>query len=273
MSDLVTGKLKYLIPSSRRPVYTASVGGSNAKLEMEGEFEEREVQIRNGRACSRSDNSFSLDREGFILVAHQTKVSDFYDEVQVKSIYEDEVKNLLVEATGAYKVVVFDHTLRSDDPATREKRKTREPASVVHNDYTDRSATKRLNEIVPDEAAILVQHRFAIVNVWRPINNPVLTSPLTFCDAASFDSGDLVPTERRAQDRIGELMLVSFNPKHRWFYFPNMQLGEAILLKTYDSATDGRARFSIHTSFETPAPVDAPPRESIETRAFIFFRE
>ena len=272
MSDFVTGRLKYLIPSSKPPVYTASVGGSNAKLELEGEYEEHEVQICNGRTRIGLDDGISLDREGFTLVSHDTKVSDFYDTALVKRIYEDEVKNLLVEATGAHKVVVFDHTLRSDDPTTRGKRKTREPASVVHNDYTDRSARKRLNEIIPDEAASLMQRRFAIVNVWRPINNPALTSPLTLCDATSFDTKDLVPTERRAQDRIGELMLVSFNPKHRWFYFPNMQPGEAILLKTYDSATDGRARFSIHTSFEISTPVGTPPRESIETRAFIFFR-
>ena len=272
MSDFVTGRLKYLIPSSKQPIYTASEGGSNAKLELEGEFEEREVQIHNGRPCSRSNHGFSLDREGFVLVSHQTKVSDFYDEIQVKSTYEDEVKNLLEEATGAYKVVVFDHTLRSDDSGTRGKRKTREPASVVHNDYTDRSARKRLNEIVPGEAVNLEQLHFAIVNVWRPINNPAFTSPLTLCDATSFDTEDLVPTERRARDRIGELMLVSFNPKHRWFYFPDMQLDEVILLKTYDSATDGRARFSIHTSFEIAAPGGTPPRESIETRTFIFFR-
>ena len=272
MFDCVTGKLKYLAPSSKQPVYTASAGGLNAKLELEGEYEEHEVKIHNGRVYSSSNNGFSLDRQGFILVSHPTKVSDFYEEVQVKRIYEDEVKNLLVEATGACKVTIFDHTLRSDDPVTRGKRKSREPASVVHNDYTDRSARKRLNEIAPDEAThTLEQHRFAIVNVWRPINHPALTSPLTLCDAASFDSEDLVPTERRAKDRIGELMLVNFNPKHCWFYFPNMQTDEAILLKTYDSATDGRARFSIHTSFEIPAPADAPPRESIETRAFIFF--
>jgi hypothetical protein len=57
-----------------------------------------------------------------------------------------------------------------------------------------------------------------------------------------------------------------------WYYFPAMQMDEALLIKTFDSETDGRTRFTIHTSFEDPdAPADAPPRESIETRCLLFF--
>ncbi len=51
-----------------------------------------------------------------------------------------------------------------------------------------------------------------------------------------------------------------------------MQRDEALLIKVYDSAEDGRARFTIHTAIEDPnAPPDARPRESIETRTFVFF--
>ena len=58
----------------------------------------------------------------------------------------------------------------------------------------------------------------------------------------------------------------------RWYYFPEMQPDEALLIKTYDSATDGRARFTLHTSFDDPtAAADAEPRESLETRCFAFF--
>ncbi len=65
---------------------------------------------------------------------------------------------------------------------------------------------------------------------------------------------------------------VTFNPAHRWTYFPNMARHEALLIKVYDAAEDGRARFTIHTAFDDPtSPPDAPPRESIETRTFVFF--
>ncbi len=48
---------------------------------------------------------------------------------------------------------------------------------------------------------------------------------------------------------------------------PFRRLNKALLLKCYDSATDGRARFTPHTAFDDPtAPDDAAPRESIEVR-------
>jgi hypothetical protein len=83
---------------------------------------------------------------------------------------------------------------------------------------------------------------------------------------------DLVSVERRAEERTGELQVALYNPEHRWYYFPEMQMNEALLFKTYDSETDGRTRFTIHSSFEDPdAPPAAPARESIETRCLVFF--
>ena len=51
-----------------------------------------------------------------------------------------------------------------------------------------------------------------------------------------------------------------------------MKANEALLLKCYNSAKDGRARFMPHTAFEDPtAPADRLPRESIELRTLVFF--
>jgi len=44
----------------------------------------------------------------------------------------------LVKAeTGAKRVVVFDHTLRTADEDDRQARKLREVVQRVHNDYTE----------------------------------------------------------------------------------------------------------------------------------------
>jgi hypothetical protein len=95
---------------------------------------------------------------------------------------------------------------------------------------------------------------------------------LALCDASSVAPDDLVAVERRAKDRIGEIQQAVYNPAHRWYYYPLMTMDEALLIKTYDSATDGRARFTLHTSFDDPSSApDAPPRESLETRCFVFF--
>jgi hypothetical protein len=53
-----------------------------------------------------------------------------------------------------------------------------------------------------------------------------------------------------------------------------MMTYEALLLKCYDSETDGRARFAPHTAFVDPTtPADAPLRESIELRTLVFHRQ
>ncbi|MDH3737908.1 MAG: methyltransferase, partial [Alphaproteobacteria bacterium] len=82
----------------------------------------------------------------------------------------------------------------------------------------------------------------------------------------------LIASERRFPHRVGETYRISYDPNNRWFYFPNMNRNEALVFKVFDSATDGRARFTAHTSFEDPnTPPGAPPRESIEMRALVFF--
>ena len=140
------------------------------------------------------------------------------------------------------------------------------------HDYTQWSAEKRLREILPDDAEELMTRRFAIINIWRSIAGRVESHPLAFCDSTSLADGDLVKVTRQAKDRVGQIQMARFNPAHKWYYFPAMEAGEAALIKTYDSATDGRNRFTIHTAFDDPtSPPDAAPRQSIETRCFAFF--
>jgi len=269
MSHTIQTDLGYLIPTREKPVYFASQAGAEAELKIAAKIAPQSVEIADAR------DKFpppTLDREGFALVEHVSTVTDFYDDSQIQDIYEREVAALVKEVTGALRVVVFDNTRRSDETAIRGTRNTREPSAVVHNDYTDASAKKRLRDILGGETDERLQHRYAIINVWRSIAGPVLTTPLALCDATSVRETDLVATERRAKDRIGELQLVTYNPDQRWFWFSALTSKEAILLKTFDSARDGRARRSIHTAFANPdAPAGAPPRESIETRALVFF--
>jgi hypothetical protein len=266
----VLARIRYLVPGGEKPVYYASRGGADAALHIGAEFEDREVAIHDARqlqppAC--------LDRQGFTLLRHGTRIRDFYALESARTTYEAEITGLVLAASGAAEAMVFDHTLRSDSRDIRGERSTREPATVIHNDYTDASAVKRLRELLPaDEAKERLRQRFAIVNVWRSIAGPVLNNALALCDATTVDANDLVASERRASDRIGELELVSWNPAHRWYYYPEMTRDEALLIKTFDSSVDGPARRSIHTAFLDPgASPDAPARESIESRLLVFF--
>ena len=263
--------LKFLANLDGPLVYIPSKGGGD-ETEHGGNFTLREVNIHDGRQEKLSSD---LDVEGFILAPQHTAVDDFYDNAQINSTYHDEVKALLMETTGATRIDIFDDTRRSSSVTIQRDRNIRETAAVVHNDYTARSGVKRLRDHFaddPEAAEKLLQRRFAIVNVWRSIAGPIHNYSLVMCDATTVKPDDLVSMERRAEERAGELQIALHDSAQRWYYFPAMQMDEALLFKTFDSATDGRTRFTIHSAFEDPnAAVDAAARESIETRCLVFF--
>lgn len=247
-------------------VYHASQAGG-AAADHDGQYDLREVTIHDGR-----NRAFDLDAAGFMLAPHASAMVDFHDDAALASVYEAEAKALVAKVTGARRVEVFDHTRRAASDVLRRQQVMREPSSVIHNDYTPWSAERRLRDILPDEAEVLLAGRFAIINIWRSIAGRVETNPLAFCDSRTLAEGDLVEVTRQAQDRIGQIQMARFNPAHEWVYFPDMDMDEAALIKTYDSATDGRTRFTIHTAFTDPtSKPEAAPRQSIETRCFAFF--
>ena len=269
--DSVRAPLKFLASRDADALYVASVGGGD-ETRHEGKYVTRDVTIRNGRL---REQAFTLDGAGFCLCNAPTEVRNFYDDSQIADHYESEVKALLVRETGAARVQIFDHTRRSASLAVQKERRIREPASIIHNDYTAASGPRRLRDFFardPAQAEALLARRFAIVNVWRSIAGTVESAPIALCDASSLGDDDLVPVTRQAKERTGQILLSLHNPAQRWYYFPRMSAEEALLIKTYDSAEDGRARFAIHSAFQDPtSPPDAPARESIETRCFVFF--
>jgi hypothetical protein len=166
---------------------------------------------------------------------------------------------------------VFDHIVRN--AARMAKGSTiKGYAGRVHNDYTAWSAPQRVRDLMGDEAEELLKHHYAEINLWRPIRGPLLRSPLALCDATTLSEENLVGSELRYPDRTGETYVVTYNPGQRWYYFPKMTADEVVLIRCFDSAREGAARFSAHGAFDDPTtPPDAPPRESIEARALVFF--
>jgi hypothetical protein len=261
--------VNYSVDTGEKPASYGGIRSAEADKKRTGKYQEYKMPIRDGRAVA---DKLSLEREGFILVRHETEVKDFYDEIEVRSIYYAEIEQLVKNASGAKRVLVFDHTLRSADSATREAKQISGPVRNAHNDYTEWSGPQRVRDLLPDEAEELLKRRFAVIQVWRPIRNPVQREPLAIADARSIGTKELFPSSRVYPDRVGEVYHCAFNPEHRWYYFPNMQRDEAMVFKTFDSIKDGRARWTAHTAFDDPnSPQDAPPRESIEIRTLAFF--
>ena len=265
----IEGALNYIEESTEKPVYYAYEPPAGTPRST-GKFVAHTVPIRNAREVV---GDLSLDKQGFQLTHQETAVRDFYDQEEVKAVYYQEVEWILKEATGAEKVVIFDHQVRNAELAKRGEKNAREYGRAVHNDYTAKSGPRRVRDhLPPAEAEQRLQNRFAEINVWRPIRGPIESTPLAVCDSSSIDPRDFVPSDLVYRDKVGETYRFTYNPNHRWFYFPHLERNEVILLKCYDSKEDGRARFTAHSAFEDPtSAADAAPRESIEVRALVFW--
>jgi hypothetical protein len=264
----VEGELNYLVPMAERPRNYAyepppGVPRSNAT------HEPHRVPIRSARPIA---GAVHLDAEGFAVLQHRSDLGDFSDEDEIRRIYYPESERLLKEATGADRVFIFDHTLRRHIPGVTDRREgPRQPVLRVHVDHTAKSGPQRVRDLLPEDAEELLRGRVQVINLWRPIRGPVLDSPLAVCDARSVSPQELVGSDLVYRERVGETYSVTYSPNHRWFYLPEMRADEALLLKCYDSKTDGRARFAPHSAFIDPTvPPDVPPRESIEIRSLVF---
>ena len=264
----IEAALNYIVDDGSN-IFTITAGAGGQDVRAGGTPDPRRVTLHNGRPHARD---LVLERNGFRFVRHDTQVADFYDADEIRRIYYPEMEALIKAESGAKRVVVFDHTLRTADDELRESKQIREVVRRVHNDYTEWSGPQRVRDLLADEANELLERRFAIVQVWRPIRHPVESWPLAIADAGSLSPDNLVISERRYPDRIGQTYAITYNPAHQWFWFPHMAREEALVFKVYDSMQDGRARWTAHTAFEDPtSPPHARPRESIEIRTLAFF--
>ena len=261
--------INFLVRSVGKPRVDIPEQGQGL-TERSGQFENRVTSIKDARANALK---FSLDQNGFSFHQHRTVVVDFLDEGQVKGLYYPEVEELVKEVTGAKKIHIFDYTIRIEDDGKRDSASVRAPVEVAHNDYTDKSGPQRIHDLFnAKEAEDWLSRRYAVVNVWRSIGAPAITTPLAVSDASTMQVDDFIPTDLVYKDRVGEIAQIGYSVGQRWYYFSEMTRDEALLIKCYDSAKDGRARFTAHTAFTNPqAPVGAQPRESIEVRVLIAF--
>ena len=232
-----------------------------------------EVTVNDGWDRAKS---FSLDREGFALREFHSPFAQWDDDAAIRVQFYPEVEAFVKREVGAKRVVIFDHTIRAQSNLnqTRSEHSTsrRAPVMNIHCDYTPNSGPLRVRQLLPREADELLKHRVAFYNFWKPLRRTVEERPLAMCDVTTSTDADFITMKLRYRDRDGEIYVMRYSPQHRWWYFPHMTPDHAILLKTYDSETDGRARFVGHSAFEDPnTPPNAPMRESIEIRTMAFF--
>ena len=270
LSKSVRATMQYTVDNGVAPDYYFYEPEASVKLNPPG-TDPHEVEIHN--AWPRVAG-LSADREGFELHDFAARFDQYDDDASVHATFYPQVVDFVKRHSGARRVVVFDHTIRKRLPADlKQQTSVHRPAvMLVHSDYTPASGPQRVRDIVPEDADQLLTRRVAFYNVWKPLYRRVEELPLAMIDAQTQENGDLLRMDLKYCERTGEIYVLRHSPKHRWYYFPLMEASQALLLKTYDSMTDGRARFMGHTAFEDPTSrADAPKRESIEVRTMAFF--
>jgi hypothetical protein len=212
------------------------------------------------------DDKRTVEHHGFELLQSplgETCV-DFFEQRNVVSAYYSDCARLVQGATGASRVVAFDHNVRSAAGKEAKRRieggqQVQGPAHVVHGDYTLTSAPQRIRDLAKpptgndtyaatlsdgrsliskEEADAVLEggQRFSIINVWRNIAaEPVQTHPLALCDAQSVQADELVVFEIHYHDRIGENYFAKHSQTHGWYFYPDMTRDEALLIKQWDS--------------------------------------
>jgi len=225
-----------------------------------------------------SEDQYTLDSAGFQFFKAPTRLSadEFDNEQTVQEIYYEEQAELIKKLTGASKVVIFDHTIRRNFPDRLDDTPdTRTTVSAVHIDQTPASTVARIHRHLPaSEVPSRLAKRYQLINLWRPIRNPAFDRPLALCDFRSVNlQTDCVPSTLRYPDRDGETWAVKYNEEHKWKYLKGMTPEELVLIKCMDSITDGSVAICTpHTAFTDPTtPANAPPRESLELRALVFY--
>jgi hypothetical protein len=262
-------------------------GAEAPTLEFVTEDESRStMQTRPGsvmRIREARQTPTSLDREGFVLVGHASRVPDFRlieEDPEVDQLYVAEMTDLLKEVTGAsFTLLLGGGKKRFGETAVDELADlvNAKPARYPHADNTDRSATGMYEQI----AAALGGHlpsggRWAMYNLWRAVSPPPHDFPLAVCDATTVAPGDevtvtAVTTTRQVGDLRHDTTGYLHNPAHRWHYYRNMTIDEVIVFKAHDS-DPLRAHRVPHTAFTDPTcPAGGRTRASVEARGLAVF--
>ena len=267
----VEGRINYLGEMAVRPRFYA-VDYSRDNLVIR----DRRLPIRDARSAAHAP---SLEKEGFTLRPHRSAVGEFRDMDAVRAVYLPEVEKLMLEVTGARRVLMTPGAVLRFGERSKEfgSRVNTRPARFVHVDYTPHSAPSLLQPLL-QSAGIEIEpgQRYAGYNVWRVLSEPPQDIPLAVCDASSIAPDDLVSGDAvfdaPGQPEWGfEAFLVRHNPAHRWHYYSDMNRDEVLIFKAYDTDA-GRPVRVPHVAFDDPScPADVPTRASVEVRCFALY--
>ncbi|MBD8878726.1 CmcJ/NvfI family oxidoreductase [Roseibium polysiphoniae] len=256
-----TGIVNYHVHKPERQAFQIDAGGVAGKM-VAPELVATEVPLQDLRL---EETTVSFDQDGVGFMRYPTNVTSFSGGKEWAQVYDRELKDLLDREIGAKEAVVFDHTIRVDDPGSDRK-----PARNVHSDYSPEGAEQRLADILGDEkAAEWSRGHYAFINVWRPLENPINSAPLGFVRPSSVSERDWILLDLIYPNRRGQIMGLAANDHHEWIYSSRMRPDEVVYFNIFDN----RGRPSVgHSAIDvTEDPDTKTIRKSLESRTLVRF--
>jgi len=265
--DTIEAALPYAAAMSVRPRFHANDVSRDVLV-----IERSVARVANAR---NADSRPELEREGFELVRHRSAIANFRDPTS-SDRHAGEIHALLLELSGADAVAVTPQGVlrfaeRSPDSGLYDNSR---PARFVHVDASDATAAifAAQTNPLPDRCV----RRFCQYNVWRALSPPPQDVPLAVCDARTVEPADLVAADavfdaQNAPEWSFEGLVVLGSPRHRWWYFRDMNRDEVLVFKTNDS-DPSRPHCVPHVAIDdSHCPPGTPPRESIEMRGTVYW--
>ena len=219
-----------------------------------------DIKVKDLRDSKRQPD---FQHDGIEFINQPSAIHSFESENSWEDTYNQELINLLKTRIGAKEVIVFDHTVRVDDPDA-----ARRPARNVHNDYNAAGAEQRLIDLVGEARAKEFRDAgYGFVNVWRPVDTVIQSSPLGFIRPSSMQKNDWMDIGLIYPDRLGQILGVAANSAHEWFFKSRMSPDEVVIFNIYDN---GERPHLAHSALDLPSDVFAKtPRKSIESRTLV----
>ncbi len=253
-----TATVNYHVHKPYRQAFELDAGGTAGHL-ISPDLAPTTVAVADNRETTTSV-SFVSDAVEFIPL--ESQVRDFAGDAR-KQTYDAELSAMLLDRLGAREVVVFDHTVRVDDPDAKRK-----PARNVHSDYSKDGAEQRLTDLLGAvTAAEWAQGHYAFVNVWRPVEHPINSAPLGFVRPKSVDPSDWILLDLIYPDRKGQIMGLVGNPTHEWVYQSRMTPDEVAIFNIYDNQGLPSIAHSALDMVEDPNVTTI--RKSVESRTLV----
>jgi len=275
--DFVEATLNYVSPDTRISRRFCFPGDEVNT----GRFVPYRVFIHNARTAS---ERIALDTHAFELFRHRSAVEDFHDRAEIDAIYPREVMDTVQGLTGADLILPLGYVLRT--AADTSGGQAQPPASDVHVDMSPETAPKAALALFAKEAPGRTFRRFLVTSFWRPYSEPPQDWPVALCDHRSMAPDEGVPNRRIVRDDrptpeemlapipdeedIPAALVFRYGPHHRWFYYPDMNRDEVLLIKLHDSDRT-RAWFAPHTAFHDAGRPGTRTRESIEFRTIAYW--